>query len=332
MASTFLSLAPACACGKSAALDVFSMSNGRRVRRIAQLSLDGFQLATPAATNAGRVYLTLNQFGRCSKTGYMECPHWIAGSCRNQVQTIAPGRSEPQVAFNVAGSEKIGEVVPSAHGRQVAYQARPCVSSTGTSGMYIRDLRSGHTRAVMSSTNVCDQYGPAAWNANSTEIAFPYEPAGGRPMEMAGGFACPEGRNYLVIATTVRGSGPRIQVPAGRGCLFEATAFDRSGIVAAEGCAKGGPARQVAPNVGDAFLLQYSVNGRLEKRIALKRGLEQAELSTEPHTGNVLVTQDRPANEPYPEADYVWVFNGQRLRPIARYPAHDAAQVLGVAW
>ncbi len=332
MARTFLSLVPACACGKSTALDVFSMSNGRRVRRITQLSLDGFQLATPAATSAGRVYLTLTQYGRCSKTGYMECPHWIAGSCRNQVQTIAPGRSEPQVAFNVAGSEKIGEVVPSPHGRQVAYQVRPCVDSTGASGMYIRNLRSGHTRAVMSSKNVCDQYGPAAWNANSTEIAFPYEPAAGRPIEMAGGFGCPEGRNYLVIATTVQGSGRRIQVPAGRGCLFEATAFDPSGIVAAEGCAKGSPARQVAPNVGDAFLLQYSVDGHLEKRIALKRGLEQAVLSTEPHTGNVLVTQDRPANEPYPETDYVWVFNGQRLRPIARYPAHDAAQVLAVAW
>jgi len=279
------------------------------------------------------VYLTLTRFGRCSKTGYyMECPHWIAGSCRNQVQTIAPGRSEPQVAFEVAGSETIGEVVPSPHGRQVAYEMRPCVSPTGTAGMYIRTLRSGHTRAVMSSRNVCDQYGPAAWNANSTEIAFPYQPAGGRPMEMAGGFACPEGRNYLMIATTSRGSGRRVQVPAGRGCRFEAAAFDASGVLAAEGCANGGPKRQDAPNVGDAFLLQYSVNGHLKERIALKRGLEQAVLSTEPLTGNVLVTQDRPANEPYPEADYVWEFNGQRLRAIARYTAHDAAQILAVAW
>ena len=82
--------------------------------------------------------------------------------------------------------------------------------------MYIRTLASGHIRA-------------------------------------AGGFACREARNYLVIAP-------------------------------AEG----------------------------QEGIVLKRGLERAVPSTEPLIGSVRVTQDRRANEPYPEADCVWVFNGPR--------------------
>ncbi len=331
MASTFVSLVPACGCSGSATLEAFSLSSGRRVRRVVRLSLGSSLAATPAATAAGRVFLTLTRPGRCSRTGYMECPHWLPGSCRNVVQTIAPGQSEPQVAFDVPGSATIGEVVPSPHGRRVAYGLRPCVSASGTSGMYIRSLRSGSTRAVMSSPNVCDHYGPPAWNANGTRIVFPYARAGGRPLAMAGGFGCPAGRDYLVIART-NGPGPRVEVPAGRGCVVEATAFDASGVLAAEGCARGAPAGQAAPNLGDAVLLQYSLTGRLERRIDLVRGLEQAVLSTESLTGNVLVSQDRPANEPYPEEDDVWEFNGRRLRLIARYPAHDAAQVLAVAW
>jgi hypothetical protein len=332
-ANTFVSMLPACGCGKSTELDVFSTSDGRRLGRLAPVPSEGFEVATPSATSAGRLYVTMTSAGRCSKTGYMECPHWIAGSCGNEVRTLAPGHAGLQLAFDIAGSEKIGQVVPSPHGRQVAFDMSPCVSPTGTAGMYIRSLRRGGTRAVLSSSNICDGYGPAAWSSNASEIAFPYEPAGGKPMEMAGGFGCPEGRrNYLVIASTRPNPSSEVDVAAGAGCVFEAVAFDMAGVVAAEGCSKGGPKGQVAPNVGDAFLLQYSRTGHLKARIALKRGLEQAVLSTEPLTGRVLVTQDRPANGPYPEQDLVWEFNGTRLREVAHYRADDAPQVLAVAW
>jgi hypothetical protein len=67
-------------------------------------------------------------------------------------------------------------------------------------------------------------------------------------------------------------------------------------------------------------------------RIPIQLGLEQAVVATEPTTGDVLITQDQPANEPYPERDWVWEFDGRHLRPIAHYKAEDAAQVLAIPW
>jgi hypothetical protein len=49
-------------------------------------------------------------------------------------------------------------------------------------------------------------------------------------------------------------------------------------------------------------------------------------------THDVLITQDQPANEPYPERDWLWEFDGHHLRSIAHYKAEDAAQVLAVPW
>ena len=46
----------------------------------------------------------------------------------------------------------------------------------------------------------------------------------------------------------------------------------------------------------------------------------------------VLISQDQPANEGYPERDWVWEFNGHHLRLIAQYAAHDAAQVIAAPW
>jgi hypothetical protein len=117
------------------------------------------------------------------------------------------------------------------------------------------------------------------------------------------------------------------------GCIFGAAAFARVGIVAAEGCQQGDPEHGVGSYLGHAYILQYSPQGRLAMRIPLHLGLEQAVVATEPSTGNVLITQDhQPANEPYPERDWVWEFDGHHLRPIAHYKADDAAQVLAVPW
>jgi hypothetical protein len=60
--------------------------------------------------------------------------------------------------------------------------------------------------------------------------------------------------------------------------------------------------------------------------------MEQAVIATEPSSGDVLISQDEPANEPYPERDWVWEFDGHHLRSIAHYRAEDAAQVLAIPW
>jgi hypothetical protein len=67
-------------------------------------------------------------------------------------------------------------------------------------------------------------------------------------------------------------------------------------------------------------------------RIALKPGWEEGLIATNFRNSTVLVSQDQPANAGYPERDWVWQFNGRRLRAIAQYAANDAAQVIAAPW
>jgi hypothetical protein len=300
------------------------------------VSLGGYQrLATPAATDDGHLLFTFTSGARCAARGtYMECPTFAPVSCRNAVEVLSPGRNQSRPLFTVPGSEAIGEAVPSPAGSEVALMITPCISLRGTTGPFVRGLTTGVTRAIAASANTCDAYGPAAWNWTGTELVFLLERADGPPVSIAGGVACPQGRHYLAIAPAhaAEGKGGMQLLDPDHGCTFGAAAFDRRGIVAAEGCNQGDPEHGVNSYLGYAFLVQYSLQGRRMARIPLRLGLEQAVVATEPGTGNVLVTQDQPANEPYPERDWVWEFDGYDLRQIAHYEAEDAAQVLAVPW
>ena len=114
--------------------------------------------------------------------------------------------------------------------------------------------------------------------------------------------------------------------------MFKAAAFGPDGIVAAEACNQGDPEHGVGGFLGHAYLLVLSPQGTVTTRLRLRTGMEDAVVATQPSTGNVLVTEDLPANEPYPERDWVWEFDGHHLRLIAIYKADDAAQVLAVPW
>jgi hypothetical protein len=306
------------------------------LRRLASVPLAGYeQLATPATTKQGLLFFTFTSGARCAASGvYMECPSFAQDSCRNAVKTLSPGQTGLRPVFAVSGSEAISEVVPNPDGSEVAMMITPCVSLHGMTGLFIRDLKTGIMRAVARSANRCDAFGPAAWNRRGGEVVFPLERADGHPIPMAGGIGCPDGRNYLALAPaqTARGPGGLKLIDPDRECIFRAAAFDRIGIVAAEGCDQGDPERGVGSYLGHAFVAQYSLQGRLTARVPLRLGLEQAVVATEPNTGKVLITQDQPANEPYPERDWVWEFDGRHLRPIAHYQADDAAQVLAVPW
>ena len=70
---------------------------------------------------------------------------------------------------------------------------------------------------------------------------------------------------------------------------------------------------------------------RVVARVALKPGWEEGAVSTM-RNGAILVSQDQPANQSYPERDWVSEFDGHQLRAIAHYAADDAAQVIAVPW
>ena len=329
---TFVSLVPACACGRHAELEEFSERDGRLLRRIAPVPVPaGEQLSTPAADAAGKVLLTYVGGPKCGVSGIFidGCPQTIPNSCTNTVDVLANGKSTTM--FTIPGSEVTqGGAVPNPAGTRVALAWLPCTSRVGTNGLFVLDVNGGGVTPVMRAANFCSGFGPPAWNRTGTELVFPYARASHGPTYGISE-SCPQATFRLVIASA-SGHRPLTLLKPDRGCEFGAAAFDRLGIAAAEGCSKGSPPMMSYPGLGDAYLLQYDAHAHLLRRLALKRGLERAVVATDPHTGNVLVTQYQPANNGGPEDDWVWEFDGSRLRPIAHYRADDAAQILAIPW
>lgn len=277
--------------------------------------------------------LTFTRGPVCAVTGYMECPTLISDSCRNTVQSVAPGQTSPAVLFTVPGSQTIGEVVPSPDGTRAVLSMAPCTANVGTTGLFIRDLASGRATPVTTSNNPCDGFGRAAWNSAGTKLVFVFARAYGPPSAGITSF-CPGARNRLAIASLKGSSASRSRtlLAPDRGCVFGSASFDRDGIAATEGCKRGSPHDAPATSTGYAFLLQFNRHNRVARRVALKRGLEESLVATEPSTGDALVTQDQPANNGSPEDDWVWTFDGTRLDTISHYRAFDAAQVIAVPW
>jgi hypothetical protein len=335
-ASSFVSLVPACGCAKRTALDAFSLKTGRRIRRLAWLPpyAPGQQIGTPAAASNGRLLITVTTGARCIAGNYMECPHWIPDSCRSRVEAFTPRTGALNDAFTLAGSEQLGYAVPDPNDTRAALTLSPCISLHGTTGLVMRTLSTARVSPILTTDNPCDGFSAPAWNAAGSRLVFVFDRAHGRPIPIAGGSACPTATNRLAVVSAQRPTRPGHEtlIAPDRGCVFEAAAFDAGGIAAAEGCKQGSPPDQADTHIGWAYLLQLDSNNTITRRFRLKLGLEHALIAAVRGTHSVLVTQDQPANEPYPERDWVWQFNGSALRPIAHYAANDAAQVIAVPW
>ena len=250
------------------------------------------------------------------------------------MKTLSPGSRQPPVElFTVPGAQAIvGGVVPNPAGSTVAMTLTPCTDLHGTTGLFVRELSTGATTPIATSSNECDRFGPVAWNRVGTELVFPYARAAGPPQPIAGGVACPTTTSTLAITSVTDPRHAPSLIRPDHGCGFGTAAFDRLGLVATEGCRRGDPQPAVDSYLGRAYLLQYSPQHRVMHRYRLQLGLLESEVATDPHTGDVLITEDQPANQPYPERDWVWSFDGHHLKPIAHYPAQDAAQILAVPW
>jgi hypothetical protein len=317
-----------------------SRTSGRRIRQVTTLArfpAGDSNVRLAPATNRGRLFLTVATGPHCDTPPgkvAMECPRWIPNSCGNTVAALAPGQSGFGTVFTVPGSEAISDVVPDPAGNQAALTMAPCRSTHGTTGLFVRGLVSGRARAIATSSNPCDGYGPAAWNQAGTELAFLRDRANGNPITVAGGFGCPTGRDYLALAPIKHGSTPAklTLIRPDRGCIFRAVAFDAGGIVTDEGCNRHSPPNQGGGHLGQAVLVQYDPRGRVLTRRLLELGLEDSVIATEPRTGDVLITQDQPANSGYPERDWVWEFDGRHLRSVANYSSEDADQILAIPW
>jgi hypothetical protein len=329
---SFVSLVPACACVKGTELDVFSLRDGRRLRSIGRLLPRTLsrQLGDLAATNRGQLFYPVTSGPVCARNGYMECPKWIPDSCVNRVERFESGVNS--VAFTMPGAETLGSAVPNAQGSAFALTVKPCSKERGLTGLLVR-ADGGRTHRLLTTNNRCDAYGAPSWNAAGTALVITFDQASGPPIQTAGGDGCPFGPNRLAIVRLRRSRAVAVQLTRPRrGCEVEAAGFDRSGIAAAEGCWNGSPPRSPEMDLGHAYLVQMNQSGKPLRRVPLQLGLVQAVVAPIPHTGALLVTQDQPGGQSYPERDWVWEFNGTRLRAVGHYRADGEPQVLAVPW
>ena len=322
---TFVSLIPACACGRHTVLSTFSLSDGRRLSTISPVATELGESYRLSGGQSGQVLMVTGRPALCTSDVNGCGPE--PDTCASHVDRLVNGRFE--AIFTAGNAVQIQGAAASANGRQVAIVLSPC--TTGQGAVVVRDPATG-TQWTLGEVSRCSGIGAPSFSSDGRRLVFAFA-AVHNPGHLPPPGTCPlAGYARLAIAPAVHSGTPAAWklIKADRGCAFEAATFNAAGIAAVEGCRR----RQVSgsfndPGLGQAVLLQLDHRNRVTGRINLKPGWEQGVISTEPN-GAVLISQDQPANEPYPERDWVWEFTGGRLRLIASYAANDAAQILAV--
>jgi hypothetical protein len=323
---TFVSLVPACACGRPTVIATFSLRNGRRLRTIRRVTPPPGGGLTLSGSRSGEVVLTGSRPARCSN-GTAGCGP-VPDTCRARVSRL-DGRQLVSL-FSVSSSTFVLDAAASPSGRRIAMLAGPCTS--GVTHILIRDPGSGRQLSIGSDLPRCTSLGAPAWSGKGRRLVFPYGPVA-HPRHLPPIGICPITRYArLAIASALRPSESHAWklIKADPGCSYEAAAFGFRGIVAVEGCrGAGSPGSSIDPALGRARLVQLSASGRVLARFALKPGWEDGAVTAD-RRGRILISQDQPANQSYPERDWVWTFDGRRLHLVGHYRANDAAQVIGV--
>lgn len=341
-AGTFISLWPACGCGRHTALDQFSLRTGQRLGTIARVPVAGGEsVSPPAARLGGPVLLTFSSGPKCAGPiggGASAGPCIpVAGSCQSRVESLGPESGAVRTLLSFPASTLVSDAMPSPAGRMLVMDAAGCATSFMDAHLVVRDLASGRQWSIGADAARCHQIGPVSWSADSSRLVFPYAPAilpSGTKPSTAPECTAPRYDRLAVVASRQASATSSWKLTlAAKGCSFTAAAFDAKGIAATEACRGGShPGAGADPKLGNVFLLQLNAQDHVIARVALQPGWEQGRVSTIGRTGMVLISQDQPANEGYPERDWVWEFNGHHLRLIAQYAAHDAAQVIAAPW
>jgi len=334
-ADSFISLWPACACGRTTVLAQFALADGHRLRTLAKLTgTAGGQVAAPHASSGGPVWLTFSSGPRCSSPVAGCGP--VADSCTGSTLRYDPGSRRATTVLTTPPGTLVSDAVPSPDGRRLAMVSADCAGSFMNFHIVVRDLRSGRTWAIGADARRCHTLSSVAWSANGSELVFPF---GGSRLSRHGRYpagVCPVPRfSRLAVVSATRPSGPGSWklISADPGCSYMAAAFAGPGLVAVEGCAAGAPrGAGPSPDLGNADLVILDARHRITARFPLARGYNDGALATNPRTGTVLVSEYQAANQGTPVHDWVWALHGGRLRLVARYPNRDAPTVIAEPW
>jgi hypothetical protein len=335
-ARTFLSLWPACGCGRRTVLEQFSLRDGRRLRALARLPTGlGIQLSAPHATPGGPVWLTLAT-GPKYRSG-------VAGgdpqpnTCGGSIVRYDPATLHAATVAAVPRDQLISDAIPAPGGRRAAIVAGGCATAYFDMHYVIDDLRSGRSWTLGADARRCHALSDPAWSHDGAQLVFAYGPSIlSRRTHLSNGVCSVPRHGRVVVAPAGHPSRASswTQTLPDPTCSYEDAAFDRAGIAAVEGCSKGAPVGSGGgnTNLGDAFLVQLNARRRVVARVALKRGWEAGGIATDPRTGTVLVSESQANNNGGPSYNWAWSFDGRRLRLISRYAGADASTVVAEPW
>jgi hypothetical protein len=331
---SFISLWPACACGKRTVLERFSLGNGQRLRALARLASGlGVHVANPHADSRGDVWITVTSGPRCTNgtAGCGPAPNSCSGTSVRFNPTTLATRTE----LTFPSSVLVTDALPSPNGRLVAMMTGGCARSFFNEHLVVRDLRSGRHWTIGADAAPCHALGDPAWSPDGSRLVFPYGPSVlSRHAHVPGG-TCEAARfSRLVVVPARRTSRTTAWklISADHGCSYQAATFDRWGIAAIEGCVQGEPRGQYSVNGGNAYLVQLNARHHVIQRLKLARGYNEGEIANDPRTGTVLVSEYQGANQGIPVFNWVWAYDGHALRTIARLPNADAPTVIAEPW
>lgn len=253
-------------------------------------------------------------------------------SCTGTVMRFAPVRRRNVTVLRVPRSELVTAAVPRGDGRQLATLEGGCASSFFNQHIVVRDLRAHRRWSIGADAAPCHELSRPAWSPDGSKLVFAYGASTLPPhSKYVPDSICTEPRPSD-LAVVAAGRPTRIStwtlIPPSSGCSFQSAAFDGRGIVAIEGCSRGAPPAAAGnTDLGDADLVQLDEHDRVVGRLALKRGSDVGTVATDPRGGTVLVSENQAGNQRIAAFDWVWAFDGRRLRPVGRYP-NDASPVI----
>lgn len=324
-ADSFISVYPACGCGRQTVLERFSLTNGRPLGAVARLLAGpGVQVSDPHALPDGPVWLTISTGPKSRGDGDGGDP--APGSCSGRVERVNAASGKSAAVLTFPRSVLITDTVPSPNGRLVVMAGGGCATSYFNEHLIVEDLKTDKRWTIGADAAPCHALFDASWSANSSHLVFPYGPSTLSPNSHFvphGTCEAPRFSRLAVVSSnhTTPISAWRL-VKADRHCSYMAATFDRRGIAAIEGCTTGAPpGLGNSPTSGDAYLVQLNRHDREVLRVQLSRGFEGGGIAANPATGTVLVSEDHAGPEGKPAYDTVWAFNGHTLRTIHRYPA-----------
>ena len=174
-AGSFISLSPACACGKRTVLEQFSLKNGRRLRALTAVpSNTGAHVANPHTDSRGGVWITTSTGPRCT-SGVAGCGP-APNSCSGTAVRFDPTTRSTTTELTFPSSILVADTLPSPNSRLVAMTTGGCATSFFNEHIVIRDLRSGRQWTIGADAAPCHALGDPAWNPDGSQLVFPTVP------------------------------------------------------------------------------------------------------------------------------------------------------------